>query len=70
MRRADAEAKAMAIGNITDVLRLKTVSPLQNVYAVRRVKTAMYCPRVWDCSKQNGKIVYAWNCMHHFSMFR
>ena len=29
MRRADAEAKAMAIGNITDVLRLKTVSPLQ-----------------------------------------
>ena len=29
MRRADAEAKAMAIGNIADVLRLKTVSPLQ-----------------------------------------
>ena len=29
MRRADAEAKAMAIGNIADVLRIKTVSPLQ-----------------------------------------
>ena len=29
MRRADAEAKAMAIGSIADVLRLKTVSPLQ-----------------------------------------
>lgn len=34
MRRADAEAKAMAIGNIADVLRLKTVSPLQNVCAL------------------------------------
>ena len=44
----------MAIGNIADVLRLKTVSPLQNVCAVRRVKTAMYCPRVGDCSKQNS----------------
>ena len=53
MRRADAEAKAMAIGNIADVLRLKTVSPLQkNVCAVRREKTAMYCPRSGDCSKQ------------------
>lgn len=31
MRRADAEAKAMAIGNIADVLRLKTVSPLQKM---------------------------------------
>ena len=60
MRRADAEAKAMAIGNIADVLRLKTVSPLQkNACAARRVKTAMYCPRVGDCSKQKGKIVYA-----------
>ena len=34
MRRADAEAKAMAIGNIADVLRVKTVSPLQNVCAL------------------------------------
>ena len=24
------------------------------VCAVRRVKTAMYCPRVGDCSKQNS----------------
>ena len=31
MRRADAEAKAMAIGNIADVLRIKTVSPLQKM---------------------------------------
>ena len=38
----------------------------KNVCAVRRVKTAMYCPRVGDCSKQKGKIVYAWNCMHYF----
>lgn len=29
MRRAEAEAKAMAIGNIVDVWRLDTVSPLQ-----------------------------------------
>lgn len=29
MRRAEAEAKAMAIGNIADVWRLDTVSPLQ-----------------------------------------
>lgn len=29
MRRADAEAKAMAIGNIVDAWRLDTVSPLQ-----------------------------------------
>jgi hypothetical protein len=29
MRRADAEAKAMAIGNIVNVWRLDTVSPLQ-----------------------------------------
>ena len=29
MRRAEAEAKAMAIGNIADVWRLNTVSPLQ-----------------------------------------
>ena len=34
MRRADAEAKAMAIGNTTNVLRIKTVSPLQK--CVRR----------------------------------
>lgn len=38
----------------------------KNVCAIRRVKTAMYCPMVGDCSKQNGKIVYAWNCMHYF----
>jgi hypothetical protein len=31
MRRAEAEAKAMAIGNIADVWRLNTVSPLQAV---------------------------------------
>ena len=42
----------------------------KNVCAVRRVKTAMYCPRVGDCSKQKGKIVYAWNCMHYFSVWR
>lgn len=29
MRRAEAEAKAMAIGNIADVWRLNTASPLQ-----------------------------------------
>ena len=28
-RRAEAEAKAMAIGNIADVWRLNTASPLQ-----------------------------------------
>nr|DAM16840.1 MAG TPA: hypothetical protein [Caudoviricetes sp.] len=29
MRRAEAEAKAMTIGNIADVWRLNTASPLQ-----------------------------------------
>ena len=52
MRRADAEAKAMAIGNIADVLRLKTVSPLQKCVCCEAGKTAMYCPRAGDCSKQ------------------
>ena len=28
----------------------------------------MYCPRVGDCSKQKGKIVYVWNCMHYFML--
>lgn len=35
MRRAYAEAKAMAIGNIADVLRLKTVSPIQSPGSAR-----------------------------------
>ena len=46
MRRADAEAKAMAIGNIADVLRLKTVSPLQKRRAAAVGKWHSACPEV------------------------
>ena len=42
MRRADAEAKAMAIGNIADVLRLKTVSPLQKMCVPLRAGKVCY----------------------------
>lgn len=42
MRRVDAEAKAMAIGNIADVLRLKTVSPLQKCVC-RKAGKDCYC---------------------------
>ena len=42
MRRADAEAKAMAIGNIADVLRLKTVSPLQKMKCANLVGKDCY----------------------------
>ena len=45
MRRADAEAKAMAIGNIADVLRLKTVSPLQKCECRKAGKDCYVLPK-------------------------
>lgn len=54
MRRADAEAKAMAIGNIADVLRLKTVSPLQKCVC-RKAGKDCYCSQgVGAGSKTKG----------------
>lgn len=40
MRRAGAEAKAMAIGNVVDVWRLNTVSPLQKENALWQICAA------------------------------
>ena len=70
-REPDAEISGNICGALpTGERQLMTATPLQkNVCAVRRVKTAMYCPRVGDCSKQNGKIVYAGNRVHYFSVW-